>query len=175
MSHYFDLPCWGYAGTSDSQIPDGQATLEAGMATFIATMAGANLNHDLGYLNFGLTGSLEMVVINDDIISLARRMKQGIPVNEETLAVDVIREVGHDGHHLVHPHTLKHLRSTQWRPKLINRKGYEQWAQDGSLSLMDRARKKLQHILDTYQAAPLDDGQLQAIQQVVANYRKEKE
>lgn len=171
MSHYFDLPCWGYAGHSDSQIPDEQAALESGMITFIASMCGANLNHDVGYLNFGLTGSLEMMVVGDEIISLVRRMKQGIPVNEETLAIDVIREVGHDGHHLVHPHTLKHLRSTQWRPKLINRKGYEQWEREGSLTLLDHARKSLQRILDTHQPTPLSDEQQHLIHQIVANYK----
>jgi trimethylamine--corrinoid protein Co-methyltransferase len=173
MTHYFDLPSWGYAGTSDSQIPDGQATLESAMVSFIAAMSGANLNHDVGYLNFGLTGSLEMMVIGDEVISMIRRMKQGIPVNEETLAVDVIREVGHGGHHLVHPHTLKHLRSTQWRPKLINRKGYEQWEQEGSLSLLDRARRALQRILETHPATPLSDERQHLIHQIVANYKSD--
>ncbi len=170
MAHYFDLPCWGYAGTSDSQIPDEQATLESAMASFIATMSGANLNHDVGYLNFGLTGSLEMMVIGDEIISMIRRMKQGILVNEETLAVNVIREVGHDGHHLVHPHTLKHLRGTQWRPKLISRKGYEQWEQEGSLTLLHRARKKLQRILETHQSVALPDEQCRTIQRIVDQF-----
>ena len=170
MAHYFNLPSWGYAGTSDSQIPDEQASLESTLSSFIATMSGANLNHDVGYLNFGLTGSLEMMVIGDEIISMIRRMKQGIVVNEETLALDVIREVGHDGHHLVHPHTLKHLRSTQWRPKLISRKGYEQWEQDGSLSLLERARKKLQHILETYQSPALAEEKQHTIQNIVERF-----
>jgi len=170
MAHYFNLPSWGYAGTSDSQIPDEQASLESTLSSFIATMSGANLNHDVGYLNFGLTGSLEMMVIGDEIISMIRRMKQGIVVNEETLALDVIREVGHDGHHLVHPHTLKHLRSTQWRPKLISRKGYEQWEQDGSLSLLERARKKLQSILGTYQSPALAEEKQHTIQNIVERF-----
>jgi trimethylamine---corrinoid protein Co-methyltransferase len=172
MSHYFDLPSWGYAGTSDAQIPDGQATLEAGLITFLAAMAGANLNHDVGYLNFGLTGCLEMIVINDEIISQIRRMKQGIPVNEETLAVDVIREVGHGGHHLVHPHTLKHLRTTQWRPTLLTRKGYDQWEREGRLTLLDRARLKLQRILAEHQPLPIPAETLQRIRARVEHYQQ---
>jgi len=171
MSHYFDLPSWGYAGTSDSQIPDGQATFESGLLTFIATMAGANLNHDVGYLNFGLTGSLEMIVITDEIISQIRRMKQGIPVNDETLALDAIRDVGHDGHHLIHPHTLKHLRTTQWRPKLISRKGYEQWEREGSLTLLDRARKKLHYILETHQPVAIPEKKLQEIRRRMEQFK----
>ena len=171
MSHYFDLPSWGYAGTSDSQVPDEQATLESGFSTFIATMTGANLNHDVGYLNFGLTGSLEMVVVGDEIIDQVRRMKRGIEVNDETLALDAIREVGHQGHHLVHPHTLKHLRKVQWRPKLISRKGYEQWEKEGRLTLMERARQKLQHILETYQPPAIPEETLQKIRQQVERFK----
>lgn len=171
MAHYFDLPCWGYGGTSDSQVPDGQAALEGAMVSFIAMMSGANLNHDVGYLNFGLTGSLEMMVIGDEVISLLRRMKQGIPVNAETLALDAIREVGHDGHHLTHPLTLKHLRTGQWRPTLINRKSYEQWEREGRLTLLDRARVKLQRILDAPPASPLPDTTAQAVRAIVEQYR----
>jgi trimethylamine--corrinoid protein Co-methyltransferase len=171
MSHYFDLPSWGYSGTSDSQIPDGQATLESGIATFLTTMAGANLNHDVGYLNFGLTGSLEMVVITDEIIDQMRRMKRGIPVNEEMLALDSIREVGHSGHHLIHSHTLKHLRDTQWRPKLISRKGYDQWEKEGSLTLLDRARQKLHHILETHQPLAIPEKKLQQIRKRVEQFK----
>ena len=171
MSHYFNLPCWGYAGTSDSQIPDEQATLESGMLTFLSSMTGANLNHDVGYLNFGLTGSLEMVVIGDEIIDMVRRMKRGIEVNDDTLAVDVIREVGHEGHHLIHEHTIKHMRAVQWRPKLINRKGYEQWEKDGGLTLMQRARQKLARILDTHQPMAIPEEKLQAIRTRVEQFK----
>ena len=171
MSHYVDLPCWGYAGTSDSQIPDEQATLESGMLTFLSSMTGANLNHDVGYLNFGLTGSLEMIVIGDEIIDMVRRMKRGIEVNDETLALDVIKEVGHTGHHLIHPHTLKHMRDVQWRPKLINRKGYEQWEKEGSLTLMQRARQKLNIILETHQATIISAEKLGAIRKQVTQFK----
>lgn len=170
MSHYFDLPSWGYAGTSDSQIPDGQATFESGILTFLATMSGANLNHDVGYLNFGLTGSLEMVVITDEIIDQIRRMKRGIPVNDETLALDAIREVGHTGHHLIHPHTLKHLRDTQWRPDLISRKGYIQWENEGRLTLLDRARQKLRNILEKHWPLPIPEETLQEIRKGVERF-----
>jgi trimethylamine--corrinoid protein Co-methyltransferase len=146
LSHHVNLPSWGYAGTSDAQIPDGQASFEAGLLTFMSAMAGANLNHDVGYLDFGRTGSLEMIVIVDEMIDLIRRMKKGIPVDDETMALDVIREVGPKGEFLSHDHTFKHLRSTQWRPKLISRSGYEEWEASGKLSLLDRARIKLSEI-----------------------------
>jgi len=167
MSHFLDIPNWGYAGTSDAQIPDGQATFEAELLTFMSSVAGSNLNHDVGYLDFGLTGSLDMVVIMDEVINEIRRIQQGVPVNEDTLAVDVITEGGKQGEFLTHPHTLKHLRETQWRPELLSRQGYEQWTASGSTSLLDRARIKLQHIIDTHKTAPIDEDKRAAIQALV--------
>ena len=167
MSHYYNLPNWGYAGTSDSQIPDGQATFEAGLETFLSTMAGSNLNHDVGYLDFGRTGSLEMIVIQDECIDQIRRLFQGIPVDDDMLAVDVVREVGSQGDFLSHPHSLKHLRSTQWRPSLSNRLGNEEWKAAGATSLLERARMKLQAILTDHQPRPIPQEQAQNIQDQV--------
>jgi trimethylamine--corrinoid protein Co-methyltransferase len=170
MSHYYDLPSWGYAGTSDSQIPDEQATFEAGLLTFLSEMAGSNLNHDVGYLDFARTGSLEMIVMLNEIIDQVRRLHRGIPVDDDMLAVDVIEEVGADGDFLTHPHTLKHLRSTQWRPELISRMGYDQWQSIGSTSLLGRAQKKLQQILEEHQPFPIPEDQAQEIQKRVDQF-----
>lgn len=155
MSHFYNLPSWGYAGTSDSQICDDQATLEAGLITFLAAMGGANLNHDVGYLDFGRTGSLEMVVIMDEVIDQVRRLLRGIPVSDETLGLDVIHRVGPGGHFLTEDHTARHIRTTQWRPTLISRDGYDRWRESGALSLRDRARKKLLGILQDQKPSPL--------------------
>lgn len=170
MSHYYDLPNWGYAGTSDSQIPDEQAAFEAGLLTFLSAMAGSNLNHDVGYLDFGRTGSLEMIVVLDEIIDQVRRLQRGIPVNDETLAVDVIKTVGADGNFLTQMHTLNHLRSTQWQPKLISRAGYEKWQEAGSTSLLERGRQKLQQILAEHQPLPIAEAQAAQIQQRVDRF-----
>ena len=171
MSQYYNLPNWGYAGTSDSQIPDEQATFEAGLLTFIAQMAGSNLNHDVGYLDFGRSGSLEMIVILNEIIDQVRRLYRGVPVDDENLAVDVIKEVGADGNFLAHLHTLHHLQSTQWRPKLISRMGYEKWHSSGSTSLLERARQKLQDILQDHQPAPIPPEQAEQIQKRVDQFK----
>jgi trimethylamine--corrinoid protein Co-methyltransferase len=170
MSHYYNLPNWGYAGTSDSQIADEQATFEAGLLTFMAQMAGSNLNHDVGYLDFGRTGNLDMIVVLDEIIDQVRRLFRGIPVDDELLAVDVIRETGFDGNFLTHPHTLTHLRNTQWRPKLISRMGFEEWQDSGSTSLLVRTREKLQKILHEYQPVPIPTDQARQIQKRVDQF-----
>jgi trimethylamine--corrinoid protein Co-methyltransferase len=171
MSHFYNLPNWGYAGTSDSQAPDGQAAFEAGLETFIAEMAGSNLNHDVGYLDFGRTGSLDMIVILNEVIGQVRRLYRGVPVNDNTLALDVIREVGADGNFLVHRHTLEHLQSTQWRPELINRQGFDKWQAAGSTSLLGRAKKKLQQVLQTHQSIRIPAEKARLIQKCVDQFQ----
>ncbi len=171
MSHYYNLPNWGYAGTSDSQIPDEQASFEAGLLTFLSQMAGSNLNHDVGYLDFGRTGSLEMIVMLDEIIDQVRRLYRGIPVDDDTLAVDVIREVGSQSNFLIQPHTLKYLRATQWRPKLISRTGYEEWQAAGGTSLLARAQKKVEQILAEHEPVAIPAGQAQKIQVQVDRFK----
>jgi trimethylamine---corrinoid protein Co-methyltransferase len=170
MSRYLDLPNWGYAGTSDAQIPDGQATFEAGLLTFMSAAAGSNLNHDLGYLDFGLTGSLEMIVILNEIIDQIRRIQRGIPVDDDQIGLSVIAETVQTGHFLTHPHTLKHLRSTQWRPLLMNRHGYSRWNSMGRTSLLERARIRMQGLLDTHEPKPLAPEILAAIETRVTDY-----
>jgi len=171
MSHFYNLPNWGYAGTSDAQIPDEQAAFEAGLETFIAEMAGSNLNHDVGYLDFGRTGSLDMIVILNEVIDQVRRLYRGIPVNDDTLALDIIREVGSEGNFLVHRHTLEHMQSTQWRPELISRKGFDRWQADGSTRLLTRAKKKLQQVLQEHQPIPIPAEKAGLIQKRVDQFQ----
>jgi len=155
MSHFYNLPNWGYAGTTDSQIPDEQATFEAGLLTFIAEMAGSNLNHDVGYLDFGRTGSLDMIVILNEVIDQVRRLYRGIPVNDD----------------LVHRHTLEQLQSTQWRPELISRLGYDKWQATGSTSLLQRAQQKLQQVLQEHQPVPISPEKAKEIQKRVDQFK----
>ncbi len=164
MAHHYDLPCWGYAGHSDAQIPDGQAAQEAGMITFLAVLAGANLCHDVGYLDFGRTGSLEQVVIGAELINQMRRMGRGIPVNDDTLALDVIAQAHEKKHFLGHKHTRKHVRGTQWRPKLFSRLGFDAWAAEGSASLRERAQERVEQLLEQHSAQVLSDELLAAMQ-----------
>ena len=131
MARWLDLPNWGYGGTSDSQVVDAQAGMEIGELAFLCLAAGSNLNHDVGYLDFGLTASLELIVIVDEYIALNRKLFAGVEVTPETLAVDVVRDVGPGGDFLAHRHTAKNVRKAQWRPTIINRQGHVRWAGGG--------------------------------------------
>lgn len=170
MSHFYNIPNWGYGGTSDAQIPDGQATLEAGLEAFMSAWIGSNLNHDVGYLDFGLSGSLDMIVIMDEVIDQVRRIQKGIPVNEDTLAVSVIPQGYAAGQFLTQPHTMKHLRKVQWRPELFCRQGYEQWDKEGRTSLLERAHRKLEGILENHQPLAIEAGKQVKIDALVESF-----
>ena len=129
--------------------------MEAGELTLLAMMAGSNLNHDVGYLDYGMTGALELVVIVDEFVAMNRRLLGGITVDRETLGLDVIAATGPGGDFLSTKHTAKHMRAAQWRPTIMNRKGYERWTESDSPDLREAARLKAQRLLATHAAPPV--------------------
>jgi trimethylamine--corrinoid protein Co-methyltransferase len=146
MSHYYNLPAFNWGGMSDSKLLDEQAIMEATLSLFAATLNGGNLIHDVGYMESGLTGSLELVVICDEIISWLKAFMQGLEINEETLALDVIHEHALSGDFLGAEHTVRHVREG-WGPRLVDRHNYDQWVQKGATSMGDRAGAKIDEIL----------------------------
>jgi len=157
MSHYYNLPAFNWGGMSDSKLLDEQAVMEASMTLFAATLNGGNLIHDVGYLESGLTGSLELVVICDEIISWLKAYLQGLEINEDTLALDLIHEHALSGDFLGTEHTVRHVREG-WQPHLVDRNNYDQWAQGGGTSMGNRARKMIEDILraEPEQILPLE-------------------
>jgi trimethylamine--corrinoid protein Co-methyltransferase len=140
------LPAYNWGGMSDSKLLDEQAIMEATLSLFAATLNGGNLIHDVGYMESGLTGSLELVVICDEIISWLKAFMQGLEINEEMLALDVIHEHALNGDFLGTEHTLRHVREG-WQPRLVDRHNYERWMASGGMSMRERARTKIDEIL----------------------------
>jgi trimethylamine--corrinoid protein Co-methyltransferase len=146
MSRYYNLPAFNWGGMSDSKLLDEQAVMEAGLTLFAATVSGGNLIHDIGYMESGLTGSLELVVICDEIVSWLIAFTKGLEISEETLALDLIHEHGLSGDFLETAHTLHHVRD-DWQPRLVDRHNYDQWVERGATSMRERARAKIDEIL----------------------------
>ena len=130
LARFYRLPMFSFAGCSDSNIYDQQASLESALWTLMSTLSGGNLVHDVGYINNGLTTSFEQLVVTNEVIGMIRRITQGFEINEETMALDLIDEVGPGGEFLTSKHTLKHFKEN-WFPQLISRSPYEKWEQEG--------------------------------------------
>lgn len=162
MAKWLNLPNWGIAGCTDSQTVDAQLGLEVGELTLLSMSLGSNLNHDVGFMGFGLTGALEEIVITDEFVSMNKKLLGGIPVEDVDLAVEVIAETGAKGHYLGHPHTRAYLRKGpgQWRPTLLNRDNRERWANDGCLDIREKARRKALAILAMEGPPPVEDAVL---------------
>ena len=146
INHYYNLPTFNTGGCSDSKLLDEQAIFEATVTLYIAMLSGGNMIHDLGYMESGLTGSLELVVIEDEIVSWIKASMKGLEINEETLALDVIHEHALSADFLETDHTLRHVRE-DWQPCLIDRQNYAKWVESGATSMRDRARAKVNEIL----------------------------
>jgi trimethylamine--corrinoid protein Co-methyltransferase len=155
LSKYYGLPSFGYAGCSDSNLYDQQASLESALWILMASLNGANLVHDVGYINNGLTTSLEQIVVSAEVVGLVRRIAGGIDVDEETMALDLIAEVGPGGEYLTSEHTLRHFRDN-WFPRLISRDPYEKWEHKGRKDLGSRANEFVRRILENHEPKPLD-------------------
>ncbi len=156
MGRFYGLPTWGYAGHSDSCAMDEQAAADAAFSVLVALLTGSNLVHDVGYLEAGLTTSPEMIVFTAEMISMMRRFMDGMSLDAESLALDVIDQVGPGGDFLTAKHTLKHFRDL-WQPTLFSRQRAEYWVEKGSQRLGDRLREKTVAIIEEHQPEPLPE------------------
>ena len=146
LAHYYGLPCFGIGGVSGSKTVDQQAALEAALTLLEAALGGSQLIHDVGYLNNGMTGSLEQLMICHEIIGWIKHYLPGLTVDADNLALDLIDEIGPDGHFLETEHTLRHLRD-DWYPDYLDRQQLDAWVAEGSLDLRERVRCRIDDLL----------------------------
>jgi len=125
------------------------------MSMLLNGLAGMTLSQSLGTLSWGQYGSPEMVVICDELVHMIKRILAGITVDDETLALDVIREVGHGGSFLGHEHTVAHYRRELFFPRLFARQTYQEWLRDGKPMTHEVAHRRVQEILATAGPVPL--------------------
>jgi trimethylamine--corrinoid protein Co-methyltransferase len=166
LATFYGIPSWSYAGCSDAKVFDQQAAAESTLMTFLAALSGGNLNHDVGYLEAGLTSSLEAIVAANEVIGIVKRILGGIEVSNETLALDVIDEIGPGGEFLSSDHTFRHFRS-DWFPSIFDRGTLESWRQKGKMTLSERANEAARRILDAHQPTPFPRGVESALQEIL--------
>jgi trimethylamine--corrinoid protein Co-methyltransferase len=163
--HYLGLPMFSLAGVSESKVVDQQAAAEAAMTLMTDVLAGANIVHDLGYLESGLTGSLVQLTICDEILNWLEHFVKGVDVSDEALCLDLIDEMGPGGFYLEADHTLEHFRE-RWYPELFDRNNYNGWAAQGGKTLGERATGKVEKILAEHTPEPLPEEVAQAVKAI---------
>ncbi|HZK17971.1 MAG TPA: trimethylamine methyltransferase family protein [Clostridia bacterium] len=166
LGRYYDLPTWAYAGATDSKSVDAQAGAEATFSIFSALACRCNLVHDVGYIEFGTTSSLEQLVMADEIIDMTRFFMGGIEINSNTLAIDALKRSKNQPAFLTDDHTLKNFRTAQWHPKMIDRRNHDAWEKTGRPTMEDRLNVEVNKILDNYKPEPKSDEVLQRIEEL---------
>jgi len=142
------------------------------MTGLLPALAGANVIYGLGMLEMGITFDLAQLVLDNEAAGMIKYAVNGIAVNDQTLAVDVIKEVGIFNDFLGHDDTFNHMRS-QSQAHLIDRTVREDWEQAGSTDIYQRANQKVQHILDTYEPPPLSDSVRATIRSIISDAEDE--
>jgi len=168
VAKWLRLPMFSTAGCSDAKVLDQQAAIEAAVSIVVAALSGANLIHDVGYLESGLLGSFDMLVMSNEVIGMAKHILGGVTVTPETLAVDVIERVGPGGHYLTQEHTRKHFRTELWFPTLMDRQQRRSWEAGGRKTMAERVRAKVVDILEHHEPLPIPAEVKARLKEIVA-------
>jgi trimethylamine--corrinoid protein Co-methyltransferase len=173
VARSFNLPTWGLAGASDSKLLDAQAGLESAFSILSQGLSGLNLIHDVGYLASGMACSLEQLVMGNEVVGMTKRFVAGITVTRETLARQVIEDVGPGGHFMTQKHTLNHFKNELWTSKLLNRQTIDAWIASGKPSMEDRVKEEVRMISETHKPEPLSDRVLSELDRLKKEGEKE--
>ncbi|WP_227764450.1 trimethylamine methyltransferase family protein [Zhaonella formicivorans] len=156
LARYYKIPIYATAGVSESKIPDVQAGYEKAGTALLVALAGANYIHDAaGLLESAMTASYAQYVIDNEILGIVLRAARGIEVTPQTLATEVIAEVGPGGEYLTHAHTYRHMRSETFLAKVANRQNFTNWVQEGAINGWEKANRIAAEILQSHRPLPI--------------------
>jgi trimethylamine--corrinoid protein Co-methyltransferase len=165
----YGIPIWAYAGASDAKVMDAQAGAEAMFSIITALLSRSNLIHDVGFLEYGTTSSLEMVVMANDLIAMSRFFASGIPVDKDTLALEAIERVAKrtGSIFLMDDHTFDHFEKALFLPDLLDRLRYDAWENEGRMDLYARCNSEAKKILSEHQAGSKPEKTVKAIDSIL--------
>ena len=171
MGRFYNLPSCSWVST-ESMGPDSQAALEKSMGFFTHLQSGVSLIWGVGQLESELTLSPAQAVIDNEILAYVRRYLRGVEVTEETLAVDITRDVGISGEFLSEEHTLDHFRTEFFDPSILFRERRSAWQEGGSKSLHEAAEAKADEMIAEPLPETLTDDQGTALRKIEDSFLK---
>jgi trimethylamine--corrinoid protein Co-methyltransferase len=169
MFRYYGVPHAIHGATTRANVLDAQAGYETGIFNLFTALSGGEVIIECisSALEDTVLSVYEQAVVGNEICDMIKRMLRGIDVNPQTLAVDVIKEIGPGGQFLTHPHTLEHFRHENWDGKLSNRAARDEWLENGGLDIRAKAREEVKRIFATHHPKPLDTEVQGKLQQIV--------
>jgi trimethylamine--corrinoid protein Co-methyltransferase len=148
MAQFYKLPFYATGGMTDSKTLDSQSGYESAISGLLCALAGANFIHDAaGLMEFALTVCYEKLVIDNEILGMVMRAVEGITVNDDTLAFDLIKQVGPGGNFAATKHTRRNMRTEHFRPLISDRDNREDWAENGGKNTWESAAEVVKKIL----------------------------
>ena len=172
IARHLGLPIRSVGGTTESKLEDIQAGIERAMNTLQAVLAGVNFITCAGTLDSTISGSPLLMAVDDEIAGMALRIARGIEVNDETLALDLIRQVNFSSHYMAEPHTVRYFRTEHYIPKILVREPTETWEKEGKKTMLDRARERIHTIEANHQPRQLDPAVEKALQDYLEMSRR---
>jgi trimethylamine--corrinoid protein Co-methyltransferase len=172
LARYYNLPIRSVGGTTEAKRADIQAGFERLGTLLPAVLAGVNLITCAGTLDGTMVEDHALLILDDELVAAALRIARGIEVNDQTLALDMIKRVGFSGNYLEEDHTAKHFRNELFIPRLYSREPYDTWEKNGERSALDNARDRAREILVKHQPRELEPElvrELNQFRQSVAN------
>jgi len=170
----YGFPVYINVGISDAKVLDAQAGIEKGTTMVLGALAGADTFGHAGICGTDHGASLPWLVVDNELMSYVKRIKQGFAVTQDTLATDVIRTVGPGGNYLAEEHTMRHFRSEIWCPDALwTRQSWDEWAKLGGKSMGRRAAACVKEILATHKPEPMDEAMAREIDHIVDAARRE--
>lgn len=169
LFQYLNLPYKANYGSTDSPIFDHQAAGDMSQLIMLAAISGGSLYNHVGYLGSVNSSSIESLVYCNEVMDMVRRFMQGMEVNAETLAEDVINSVGPKGDYIGEAHTAAHFRET-WMPKDFVRMNHQIWEAEGKKDLRSRCIEKVDSIVAAGPRKPRDQKLLQELDNIVKAY-----
>ena len=166
MAKHYNIPIFVGGWGTCSKLPDVQAGYEKAFSAFIAYLSGADMTSGPGLLENWTVLSYEQLLIDHEMFTMMADMLKGFPVDSDSMPLDVIMEVGHEGHFMGKKHTLDHFRQ-MWQPVVTDGQTYKTWKAAGAKSAVDHAREKAKEILRTHQPAPLGPDVKKELQGIV--------
>jgi len=153
MAQFYKLPFYATGGMTDSKTLDAQSGYESAITNLLCALSGANFIHDsAGLMEFALTACYEKYVIDNEILGMVMRAVEGIRVDDETLAYDLIKEVGPGGNFVTARHTRHFMRKEHYQPTLSDRNSREKWEERGRKTTREKAAETVKAILESHTA-----------------------
>jgi trimethylamine--corrinoid protein Co-methyltransferase len=173
LARYYGMPSIVGGFVSTAKTPGAQACYEKFASGFPPVFSGCGMIAGIGLLDDCTTLAFEEILIDAEIAKIVFRIAQGIEVNDNTLALDIIHKVGPGGNFLAERHTLANLRKEHFIPELTDRRSFEAWLKDGRKDLVTIAREKVKAILQKHQVQPLEKGVQKEIKNIIKRAEKD--